>query len=576
MNHTEHRPLIPIVVGVTGHRTLLTADKDSLYSAVYGQLCALRERYPATPVIVLSSLAEGADQLCAKAALETGCALVVPLPMAPECYLEDFSPEGKALFCELLPQAEHSFVVPAEEKPSSQASRGFLYRQAGIYIAMHSHILLALWDGVELRDPAGGGTFETVDFMLHGGWRNAVDEHAAYFKSPQDGMVWHILTPRSGAQSPSGQPFLLHILSNGTKQEQWPQALSETERFNQDVLRMPDLEACQQRAEAELLGKEPSHALPFHSRRLLALFGVADGLSLQYRRLRLRVLRRLSGLSTVLVLLFLLYDELESDLMLPLYALLLIFAFFLYRHTKKREYHRKYIQYRLFAEALRVQFYWEIAGVDAKIWEQYTWAQKDDIIWIKEALAALDIAPPDVCGTLPDTILLLQSCWIDGQLAYHRAARHSKGMRLRQNGRIASALLAFTVVVFALTFIFEFFAGELMLVVIPTDAVSKLLLIHEEQDITVRSLLKILLGIAAAGTALLSHYFSKLSLAVQVRDNARMAGLYAMAQKHLAQFDLLEDQAAVLQLLFHLGREAVVENGNWMLDYLEQSPDFVI
>ena len=67
---------IPIVVGVTGHRPLLQGDEKTLYAAVTEQLQALRSRCPHSPLVMLNSLAEGGDLLCADAARELGIPLM--------------------------------------------------------------------------------------------------------------------------------------------------------------------------------------------------------------------------------------------------------------------------------------------------------------------------------------------------------------------------------------------------------------------------------------------------------------------------------------------------------------------
>src|SRR5579863_4912526 len=82
----------PFVIGVTGHRDLRAEDVPHLERRVRHIFERLRERYPSTPFLVLSSLAEGADQLVARVALlpEFGARLVVPLPMPVELYAKDF------------------------------------------------------------------------------------------------------------------------------------------------------------------------------------------------------------------------------------------------------------------------------------------------------------------------------------------------------------------------------------------------------------------------------------------------------------------------------------------------------
>ena len=59
---------IPIVVGVTGHRAIREQDCPAIREAVRTELEKLRTLCPNSPLVMLSSLAEGADLLCADAA----------------------------------------------------------------------------------------------------------------------------------------------------------------------------------------------------------------------------------------------------------------------------------------------------------------------------------------------------------------------------------------------------------------------------------------------------------------------------------------------------------------------------
>jgi hypothetical protein len=65
----------PMLVGVTGHRDIPTEYVLELERRVELLLTQLSEQYPHRRVVVLSSLAEGADRLCAHAALAAGCSL---------------------------------------------------------------------------------------------------------------------------------------------------------------------------------------------------------------------------------------------------------------------------------------------------------------------------------------------------------------------------------------------------------------------------------------------------------------------------------------------------------------------
>jgi len=63
---------LPLVIGITGHRALRPVDRAGLEAWVRAVFEDLRKRYPATPLVLLSPLAEGADRLATRVALEGG------------------------------------------------------------------------------------------------------------------------------------------------------------------------------------------------------------------------------------------------------------------------------------------------------------------------------------------------------------------------------------------------------------------------------------------------------------------------------------------------------------------------
>jgi hypothetical protein len=79
---------LPLVLGASGHCDLRNEDIPRLEQEVTCILQIIKGRYSGangrTPLIVLSALAEGADQLIARVALRQGVHLVAPVPMAIE------------------------------------------------------------------------------------------------------------------------------------------------------------------------------------------------------------------------------------------------------------------------------------------------------------------------------------------------------------------------------------------------------------------------------------------------------------------------------------------------------------
>jgi hypothetical protein len=215
---------LPLVIGVTGHRDLRDQDVQTLEREVAVIVERLRHDYlhgdVETPIIVLSSLAEGADRLVARVALARGARLVAPMPMPIDEYRRDFEPGLKvgnaAEFDALLAQAIAAPVVPFTPGNSLAAVRADAskreeqYRAAGLFIAQHANVLITLWDG-DGRAMRPGGTAEVVAFKRRGIPLDILGSARASLDASEIGPVIHVVTPRqretSAAEAVSVRPW---------------------------------------------------------------------------------------------------------------------------------------------------------------------------------------------------------------------------------------------------------------------------------------------------------------------------------------------------------------------------------
>jgi hypothetical protein len=201
------------VIGVTGHRDLahLTEDQTNHLRALVRQVFTdLQDRYPRTPLLLLSSLAEGADRLAADEALNMppgrSVGLVVPLPMPADLYKDDFADSVSVSdFWVLLGRARAWFELPLAPGNTAASitkpgpARDRQYALAGAFIARHSQVLIALWDGAPATGV--GGTAEVVEFKLNG-VPAEYDGSGDPLDPPERGPVYHIVTPSPATPSP--------------------------------------------------------------------------------------------------------------------------------------------------------------------------------------------------------------------------------------------------------------------------------------------------------------------------------------------------------------------------------------
>ncbi len=162
-----------IVIGVTGHRlNKLDVRNEHLIQALRDHLQDLSKQYPNSRFTVLSPLAEGADRLIAKLAMqELQAELQVPLPLPYELYANDFTSDDSILeFQQLIGEATAYFELPMRfgnlhalaKTPETNELRNRQYALAGAYVAQRSDHLIAIYDG---KPAAGtGGTGEILEW----------------------------------------------------------------------------------------------------------------------------------------------------------------------------------------------------------------------------------------------------------------------------------------------------------------------------------------------------------------------------------------------------------------------------
>lgn len=136
-------------VGCTGHQAREGIDWPWVKNTIQARLASLEG-----PVVGLSSLAIGADQVFARAVLDAGGELHVVLPTAD--YMDRLEGQVRSAAEGLLHRASSTTVL----QPRETREDGYL--AAGMYIVDASDLVIAVWDG---EDAVGrGGTGDIVGY----------------------------------------------------------------------------------------------------------------------------------------------------------------------------------------------------------------------------------------------------------------------------------------------------------------------------------------------------------------------------------------------------------------------------
>ena len=371
-------PQVPLLIGITGHRELRVEEIEPLRASVRRYLGELRERFPAAPLLVASTLAPGAEILAVEEALalDIECVAILPLPL--EQYRTDFS-EELARFDKVLSRCQQRLYCPLREGLSASdvsapgASRSAQYASATRLIASHAYILLALWDGRVTDD----GSAATIAFRLaRRAWLD--DDVSAPHKEllpdlPPD-LVYHIVASKAGGEPAAG---MAPLQAGYRCSLEGPLESDMTAAAELVAVRTGELNVdLRSRAAARDGENAPAGALatlaaaPQCVHDTAALFDAIDALAASMRRRVMTTLYLTSALTVAMGIFFLAFSHSESCA----FCRFSIFGFLggflalviVTSVARRRQWHRRYLEFRAVAEGLRVELFWAVAGVRAR------------------------------------------------------------------------------------------------------------------------------------------------------------------------------------------------------------------
>jgi hypothetical protein len=534
---------IPLVLGVTGHRDLRKEDLPELERRVRDLIGQLRNDYPHTVLQLLSPLAEGADRLVARVALESDVELFVPLPLPQEEYERDF-PKSVGEFKTLLERATAVFNLPAVVRGTSESIRendqahNQRYEEVGVFIVRHCHILIALWDGSDPDQPAG--TAAIVEFKLRGVPRHYAPE-AGFLDPPDIGPVYQILTRRQtpSADSRRDEPPRW-LFPEDTEADYFASLYRSIDRFNADASKLATERGLRVAAQSanQLLGN--SNSLGNREKVQVRLYTAADILSKRFQRRA----KWMMGSIFVSAMFMVLSMEFYLDYKRPgiiAYLLLFIFAASLATIQRRLGYQNRYLDYRALAEGLRVQLFWDLAGLSETAADHYLSKQSDELQWVREALRAMSLLPPKETASLD----LVRDRWIKAEATYYDECVRRDQHLLKVMRRISNSLWALGLLLATGTAVLSYAVPAHHL---PTPLV-----------------LVLVMTVAPGLAALWMSYAEKMAFDEQARQYARMALLFRRAENAVAILRQRIDDQELLHLLRELGIEALIENGDWVL-----------
>jgi hypothetical protein len=544
----------PLVVGVTSHRNIPAREVEPIRQRVRGLFAQLQSEFPQSPLIVLSALAEGGDQLVAEEGLACGARLIAPLPLPRDLYERDFTDAApRQSFDALCAQAQviQLPLLPGhtlEDIAQSGVERNRQYAQAGAFVARHCHLLLAIWDGK--TSERLGGTAQVVAYYLGGTMPGHIERRRGSRRHQLGGcderLVCHLVCSRDEADGAPQTPLRPgQIIWRAGSETSAPDApmpkafhamFSNADEFNAD--------ADKYRAEIE---SADSQTMPNDARQgpIAALFRAADWLAVHFQKRVLLAMRITYTVAALMGIAFAVYDNLSAQNYM-IYVFLLLFAtgIAISMIERRRAWHRKYLDYRALAEGLRVQGYWRRAGISLTGDPEFahdSLLQKQDIElgWTRNVMRG--------AGLLEDTphtadLHAVIGEWVgangeDGQLGYYGR----KTVQRERTHRLTEAIGAISL-----------YVGIGISIVLAVLAYR--------MSANLKNDLIVIMAVFSVASAVREAYAYRKADKELIKQYRFMQRIFANARAALDQASDADEQREILRAL---GEAALVEHAEW-------------
>jgi hypothetical protein len=291
----------------------------------------------------------------------------------------------------------------------------------------------------------------------------------------------------------------------------------------------------------------------------------ADCLALHFQKQTRRARERLYVLAFIAFLSFEVQAHLlpRTPQLLLLYPAVALGAYAFLGRTRRKQIEQRYLDYRSVAEALRVQFYWTMAGLKTSVADFYLFRQRSELDWLRVFVRYARLLAPDLPASgLEKRLGQVRELWVAGQLKFFANRLETMKGQLRRTKRITKGLvcLAITVATVMGTFgaLFHFTS------VLQTAGVCV------EERRWIHGVAILLIGLPSIIAGLLHGYAEGEGLKEHARQAREMIFLYVRGDEALTASVANNDISKAQRIVFELGKEALGENAEWLILHRER------
>lgn len=577
----------PLIIGVTGHRDLLTEDFNIINIKLDEIFNDFEQKFNGMAVVAFSPLAEGADCLFAKKAIARGYKLFVPLPMPISEYEKDFISENyKKEFHELLGKAEKVFEIPIPcefelmHDLSIQSNKELRYALLGKFMVSHCEILVSLND--DMKQIVLGGTSYVTDLMIEG--KSSIDNPDKWI-APEYGLVYHLVTPRRKTEGRTiGNQFAWSIIPSwavldGTVEEKVKRIITGIKIIHEHLKNYSRSCIINKYVSDNncTLVSDNSIYTKFSPwlKTISEFFDLADSASSFMQKKTSRYFYSIFTFGILAAVFSGIYSDVKipcdiellkenSPYMLLLFIIFMIVSLGIWIICKRKDYQNKHQDLRAVTEALRVQFYWGIAGINESVADHYLEEKRSVLDWIRVAIrySCLDAMPDSKITetnnfknniSYDKIVEIIRSNWIFDQKEYFtkNALRMSRQMAIHE--KTAKILFGLGIVIAFLQFIFQIYCYNYN---------QNYNQFFSSAMIFMSSILPVIAGlikyrIDKLGWNEIAQHYKDISERFRRAD-------YCLEKISEAQIDSEAKRKDVMLLIHNLGVAALLENSEWL------------
>ena len=537
------------MIGVTGHRDLVVPE--IIFDRCRNLLTDLLKNFPDTPLCVISAFAEGADQICAEAALASGAEIWGIIPFEEKAYLETFQTNaGREKYLHLKSQAAH--IIEINESPDSPEK----YVKAGKFIVEHCNILLAVWDGCDSKRP--GGTRHIIDLALN---KYKYTPSVLAAECPVVPVI-HLFAQRH-RQSDS------FILQN--KPEDGELFAGTTLESMQKIDKLENLKFIQQMQQLNNFNRfvgldfrkknmnipediEKEYELSPWLERYTVSSNMATTFQKKYNwQLKFLYIGGISGGMCVQI-----YGGIDLGRYLwghyfLLGYLLLWGIMYCYWRFSHQSFHFRYLELRLMTQLLKNFIYLKLSGCSEHFWERFSSQYSNNSVMITSALKYWSVLPEKKCEMTPETKSLLQKIWIDGQIDYLSKKLSSAQKKIRSKVKVHYTL-TFLAIMVPVYFLGDFYFGL-------SGAVYDWL----------RSVNGLLVALPLFTLAMIQFYYEQKNIEKTEKQFQEMLDNYIYIRNSFS----MTDDAFLQQQLLSLSKASIKETTLWINIYIDSHPEVI-